>query len=160
MNDSTLLRISGAAAVIGGVLRIASTFAGALGEHNAQLLYFVIDLFLLTGLAGIYLSQRGLLGVTGLAGSSIAALGIMMIRSSALFGGYQIGAAVTIIGFAVLGVAMLGARTAKIAPLLWLGSLALGIAGDVLSMNLLGLLAATAFAAGFICAGLAVYRSA
>lgn len=160
MTDRTLLRISGAAAVIGGVLRIAGTFASALGEHEAQLFYFATDLFLLTGLAGIYLSQRGSLGITGLAGTAIAALGILMIRSSALFGGYQIGAAVTIIGFAVLGVAMLGARTAKIAPLLWIGALALGIAGDVLDMNLLGLLAGIAFGAGFACAGLTLYRSA
>ncbi len=106
MSDGTLLRISAAAAMIGGVLRIGGTFAGGLSEHDAQLFYFVTDLFLLAGLTGIYLSQRGSLGIIGFGGFAIAVFGILMIRSGALFGGYGIGAAIAIIGFAVLGVAM------------------------------------------------------
>ncbi len=160
MSDTNLLRISALAAMAGGLLRIAGTFAAQLGAHDAQLIYFATDVLLVAGLLGIYLSRRGVLGAMGFAGFAVALFGILMIRSAELFGGYAMGAAITITGFVVLGIAMLLARMEKTAPILWIASLVLGIAGSALKLDVPAALAGVAFGAGFALAGWTLYRRA
>ena len=59
MRDETLMRLSGAAAVAGGLLRAANAFSGnILTNHTLQLLYFATDVLLIFGLAGVYLQAR------------------------------------------------------------------------------------------------------
>jgi len=155
MRDATLPRISGLCAIAGGLLRAANTFAaGAVDPHTLQLLYFAIDVLLVFGLMGIYLGARQKLGLAGLAGFAVSVIGLLIVRSGALFGGYQTGAAVVLTGTVLLGIAMLLHTKARTAPLLWLSSLALGIASIAAPrIFLTTALAGVAYGAGFAAAG-------
>ena len=48
MRLSTLVRVGGAAAILAGVLRAASSFASGGSEVERQALYFIVDLLLRT----------------------------------------------------------------------------------------------------------------
>lgn len=160
MDEQSLFKLSAITAMAGGVLRIAGAFASILTAQQAELLYFLTDLFLLLGLSGIYLSQRHVLGWAGYLGALIAFCGLLMIRSADLFGGYATGAAISIAGFSLMGVAMLRARSDVAAAVLWIAALGLGIAGAVFNMGILAMLAGIAFGAGFAWAGWMLYRRA
>jgi len=125
------LRLSAAAAILGGGLRVADAFLDKSDIHLQQLAYFVTDTMLILGLCGIYLSRSNRLGLAGLLGFATSITGIVMVRS---FGprGYLIGASVTLLGVVVTGVTML-ARTAfsRSASILWIVSLTLDLIGLV-----------------------------
>lgn len=145
-------------AFAGGLLRIADSFAvNVLPAAALPALYLATDIFLLAGMAGIWWQRRQTLGIAGAAGLVIFACGIVMIRASA-FGvvGYQLGATVALLGFASYSVETLIRRSAAPwAPLLWLLSLALGIAGVAgLAPQSLILAAGVVFGAGFVAAGI------
>ena len=53
MRQSTLVRLGGAAAILAGVLRAASSFAAGESEIERQALYFIVDLLLLLGVSAI-----------------------------------------------------------------------------------------------------------
>jgi hypothetical protein len=155
-----LVRVLGIAAIIGGALRIIDSFTvGVLSPDTLSLLYFVTDVFLLLGIAGIYWSRRATLGIAGTVGAAIFALGIMGIRIAAYTmpgaNGYQLGAAVALIGLGVLSADELLRRSGALAPpILWLAALIFGIAGALgLMVPLMTIAAGVAFGAGFIAAG-------
>lgn len=156
-STTPLLRLSGWAAVAGGVLRIADTFTtGALPPTTLTLLYFATDILLLTGIAGVWVKQRRELGLTGNISLAVFVIGILMIRASA-FGvlGYQPGAAVALIGMALYSADTLIKRSTPMwAPLLWLLSLAAGIA-SVAGYQPFAMfaLAGILFGLGFVAAG-------
>src|SRR6267142_917167 len=155
MTRDTLLRLSAAAAILGGGLRVVDAFLDKADIHLQQLAYFVTDTMLIFGLCGIYLSRSNRLGLAGLLGFATSITGIVMVRS---FGprGYLIGASVTLLGVVVTGVTML-ARTAssRSAPILWIVSLALGLIGLVpFGANWSFALAGVTFGLGFIAAGI------
>lgn len=162
-STTPLLRLSGWAAVAGGVLRIADTFTtSALPPNTLMLLYFATDVLLLTGIAGVWVKQRRELGLTGNISLAVFVIGILMIRASA-FGmlGYQPGAAVALIGMALYSVDALIKRSTPVwAPLLWLLSLAAGIA-SVVGYQPVAMFAAAgvAFGLGFVAAGWAVLKN-
>ena len=161
-NTTTLLRLSGWAAVAGGVLRIADTFTtGALPQNTLMLVYFATDILLLTGIAGVWARQRRALGLTGNISLAVFVIGILMIRATA-FGvlGYQPGAAVALIGMALYSVDALVKRSTPVwAPLLWLVSLAAGIV-SVVGYQPAAMFAAAgvAFGLGFVAAGATVLK--
>ena len=64
---STLVRVGGAAAMLAGVLRVASSFASGASEVERQALYFMVDLLLLLGTFAV-----GRWGAAGLLGVSAA----------------------------------------------------------------------------------------
>lgn len=154
------MRVLGIAAIAGGVLRIVDSFtAGVLSPQILSLLYFITDVLLLLGIAGIYWSRRATLGVAGIAGSVIFALGIVWIRFSAYAmpgpNGYQLGAAIALLGLGILSVDELLRRGGvRAAPILWLAALLFGIAGALgLMVPLMTVAAGVAFGAGFVMAG-------
>ena len=167
MNDRFRLRLSGAAAIAGGVLRIADCFTeGALSPHTVQIGYWLTDVLLLLGLLGIYLGRRDALGWIGLTSFVTCLVGILTIRSTGLFGAsnYMIGATALLVGLSILSVRMLAGtgrprRAAQFAPVCWLISLALGIAvlvapGFTWSTTLAGI----SFGLGFVLAGLGLVQ--
>jgi hypothetical protein len=150
-------RLSGVAAVAGGVLRIANSFtSGAFDVRTRDFAYFVTDVMLLFGFLGIYLPRRALLGRVGLAGFVSGVVGILIIRSSTSFGpnGYVLGAGLLVIGLSAQSVVML-ARTGlpKLPPVLWLTSLLLAMAGALGGLAWSTALAGVSFGAAFVVAG-------
>jgi hypothetical protein len=156
-DERSASRLSGAAAVAGGILRIANSFtAGAFDARTRELGYFVTDVLLLFGFLGIYLPRRALLGRVGLAGFVCGVVGILIIRSSTSFGpnGYVIGAGLLLVGLSAQSGVML-ARTdlPKLPPILWLTSLVLAVAGALGGLPSATVLAGVPFGAGFVLAG-------
>ena len=79
-----LIRTFGIAAIIGGLLRVADSFTTqSFSAGTLAALYFTTDLFLLLGMAGIYLCRRTTIGVAGTLGAAIFTLGIVLVRVSA-----------------------------------------------------------------------------
>jgi hypothetical protein len=165
MDDAVLVRLSGAAALIGGTLRIADAFIShAFAGPIVQLIYFATDLFLLFGLAGIYLRRSRSVGMGGFAGLVVTVLGILIVRSSTVLfasAGYAIGAGVTLVGLAVLSVFILLRRAGSpLAPLLWLAAVVLGLAGaSAAAPYWIASLAGIVFGAGFVAAGIELMRA-
>jgi len=152
------VRILGGAAIAGGVLRIMDSFTlGVLSPGTLSLLYFVTDVLLLLGIAGIYWSRRTTIGIAGTIGAAIFALGIVWIRIDAFTGAnvYQLGAAVALLGLAVLsGEELLRRRDIVAAPVLWLAAFLFGIVGTLgLMVPVMTIAAGVAFGAGFVVAG-------
>ena len=145
------LRLSGAAAIAGGVLRIADSFTvHALPPATLAMLYFVTDVLLLAGIASIWWQRRRSLSI------AVFVIGILMIRASAFgIGGYQLGAAVALLGLAGYSLMTLYRRSgAPWAPVAWLIALGFGIAGTLgFEPALMTAAAGIAFGAGFIAAG-------
>jgi len=71
-----LIRIGAIAALVGGTLRFGSSFIPWVeGSVSLETLYFVTDVALLFGLFAIYLARAVRLGLLGLVGFAIAAVG-------------------------------------------------------------------------------------
>ena len=169
MSDDTIVqrvsmpavaRVLAFCAIAGGLLRIADSFAANyLPADTLPALYLATDIFLLSGMAGFWWRRRRMLGIAGTAGLAIFVAGILMIRASA-FGvvGYQLGATVALLGFASYSIETLIRRSAAPwAPLLWLLSLALGIAGVAgIAPQSMILAAGMVFGAGFVAAGVEI----
>jgi hypothetical protein len=160
---NTILRAGGLAAVAGGVLRAIDTFvAEVLPQGPLATLYFVTDMFLLAGVAGLWWKRRATLGIAGAAGLAIFVLGILAVRASALgVGSYQLGATIALLGLALYSVeTLITHRAAVWAPVAWLVSLAAGIAATLgLQPVALTALAGVAFGVGFVAAGAETSRS-
>jgi hypothetical protein len=155
-----LLRVLGIAAIAGGVLRILDSFtAESFSPRTLALLYLITDVLLLFGIAGVYWSRRTTLGIAGVAGVAVFAFGILWIRFSAFtmagISGYRLGAAISLIGLAVLSAEeLLRGRGADSAPIFWLAALLFAVAGALgLMVSLTTIAAGVAFGAGFIMAG-------
>ena len=128
MNDRTLLRLAGAAAVLAGAIRIAVSFMPWGHTVMDELVASTIDVLLLFGLMGIYLAQRAALGWFGLAAFALAETGIASIigPDTVSFGidTYQAGVAAISIGLAWLSVVMLLKRAGPAAAAVcWIASL-------------------------------------
>lgn len=134
VTHSTLFRFAGAAAALGGALRIAAAHIPYVANDDSlEWLYLVIDLGLLYGLFGIYLAQAPRLGWCGLAGFIVAATGVaVIVGPDGTLSGLSIyftGVLLISVGLAILSVAMLLARTAIVVPLVWLSSTLIGAVG-------------------------------
>jgi hypothetical protein len=162
--DTTTHRLLAAGAIAGGLLRVANAFTtGVLSAQALQFSYALTDLLMLVGLAGILLTWRGELERLGYIGVGIAAIGLTVIRgtgfTSIAMQGYMIGAAIAVIGVAVLGADMLWRRIGNaLAPIFWIASFGLAVAGAFGGWAALQALAGIAFGAGFVFAGIDVLR--
>jgi hypothetical protein len=161
MKDATLFQLSGFSAIAGGVLRVANaSLAGALPSNALQFIYFATDVLLIFGLIGIYLAARAQIGWAGLAGVVAAIIGLLMVRSGDLFGGYQTGAAVSLLGTALLGLAMFAGRQARTAALLWLASLAFALVSVVVpGLGLAAIVAGALYGLGVALAGITTAKT-
>jgi hypothetical protein len=159
-----VLRACALSAVAGGLLRIVDSFTGAvLPAQTLAVLYFVTDVFLLAGIAGVWWRRRPALGWAAMAGLTVFVFGILAIRVS-VFGalganGYQLGATLALLGLAAYAIeTLLRRNAAPWAPTLWLISLAFGIAGATgLAAEAMTVAAGVAFGAGFVAAGVETF---
>lgn len=157
-----LFRAGGVSAVLGGLLRIVDTFTTeVLPQGTLAVLYFVTDMLLLAGVTSLWFKRRPMLGFAGTAGLAIFVFGILTIRASAFgIGSYQLGATIALLGLAIYSLETLLRRNAAVlAPVLWLVSLAAGIAATAgLAPLPMMAVAGVAFGAGFVAAGWQVLR--
>jgi hypothetical protein len=134
---STLVRAGGAAAILAGVLRAASSFASGADEVERQALYFIIDLLLLLGAFAAYAQHHDAVGGWGAAGFLTTVVGILLVRSSRAVPGldlYPAGALSVAIGWVLLSLAWW--RTAKgpaFVPVLFVLSFVTGLVGQAVS---------------------------
>jgi hypothetical protein len=159
--ESVLLKLAGAAAVAGGLLRIVNAFAAhTLDPHALALIYLATDDLLLLGLIGWYAPRASGLGASGAAGFAGAVTGFLTIRSAAMFPGYgyPMGAALLLAGLVVMSARELLRRKPPSLPAwFWLASFACAML-SILATPLV-MASAILFSAGFICAGLRMLKS-
>lgn len=161
MNYATLYRLSGAAAVAGGLLRIASSFPITHDAISLEWLYTGIDILLLMGLMGIYLARAEKLGFLGLAsfGVAVAALSFIGGPDADPFGfsTYEQGAAALAIALVGLSMAWVRVGEKPLWPALcWFSSVVVvGLFGFIQPLAAFGMPAAgVLFGLGFVLAGL------
>jgi hypothetical protein len=172
-----VVRALGVAAIAGGVLRVISSFTThSFSPATLAALYFVTDVLLLLGIAGLYWSLHSKLSVTGVVGLAIFVVGIVLIRISAgvfvvlksvAIGtldamGYQIGAAIALLGLAIFSAEELLRRDrTNAAAILWLAAFLFAVVGVLGVMTAIMTIAAgVAFGAGFVMAGRRVLLAA
>jgi len=160
MNTQQLFALSGAAAISGGLLRIFSAFAVIGDPVTLEWLYTAIDVLLLFGLMGIYLSRAERLGFLGLAsfGVAVAALSFIGGPDADVFGfsTYEQGAAALAIAMVGLSIAWLQRGERPLwAPACWFGSvICVGLFNFIPPISQYGFpLAGALFGLGFVLAG-------
>lgn len=166
MNSETLFKLSGVAAILGGLARIFSAFPLVQDDVTREWLYTAIDILLVFGLIGIYLARASRLGVFGVTAFALAMAGFSFIGGPDAdvfgFSTYQEGAAVIAISMVALSIAWLRIKERPLAaPLCWIGSvIAVGVFNLLPApMPAYGFAAAGAlFGAGFVFAGLPLLR--
>jgi hypothetical protein len=135
MRSDILLRLSGAAAILGGLLRAASALPLPLDRTGQEALWTIVDVLLSLGLIGIYLARAERLGFLGLASFVVAMAALSFIGGPDAnvfgFSTYEQGAAALAIALLGLSLAWLRAGARPLAPpLLWFGSvIAAGLLG-------------------------------
>lgn len=106
MSRAALIRAGGMAAIVGGVLRAAASFAPGVGSDvEQQVLYLVVDIFLLLGLLGFYELRHQDVGRTGALGFLLSLFGLVVVRSSRSVPGldlYPVGALALVGGLIAL----------------------------------------------------------
>lgn len=160
-----LFKLSGLAAILGGLGRMAAALPLPLDPVALEWLYTTIDILFVLGLTGIYLIRAEALGFLGLTAFTVAMAALSFIGGPDAdpfgFSTYQEGAAALAIALVGLSIAWLRTGQRPLAPpLLWFASV---VAAGVLSM-----LPATApygftvagflFGAAFVAAGLDLAR--
>lgn len=165
MDERSLLRALGVAAIVGGVLRIGSAFVP--WEPNVlvlELLYFVIDAMLLFGLMGAYLAARARIGVFGFVAFAIAEIGIAAIvgpdTTAFSVDIYQIAVLVITAGLTLFAIQLLVTRAGPWwAPGCWIASTVVGVGATAGGAPGLGFMAGgVLFGLGFVAAGVAMLR--
>ena len=136
MSRATLVRAGAVAAIIGGVLRAAASFAPSVGSDvELQLLYFVVDVFLLLGVLGFYELRHEDIGRTGALGFVLALVGLAVVRSSRAIAGvdlYAVGALTFVSGLMALCVSAWRVKTLAVwVPVAFLASTLAGLVGTV-----------------------------
>lgn len=165
MNYATLYRLSGVAAIAGGLLRIFSAVAQIGDQVTLEWLYTAIDVLLLFGLIGIYLSRTERLGFLGLAsfGVAVASLSFIGGPDADVFGfsTYEQGAAALAIAMVGLSIAWLQRGEQPLwAPACWFGSvICVGMLNFIPAMSQYGFtVAGILFGLGFALAGWTLVR--
>ena len=168
MRAVTLGRVGAVAAIIAGLVRAALIIAplSSLGAAELETLYLAIDLAILLALFGIAVRLSDRLGLLGVLGLILAAIGLLVIRTGerSLFeaAAYPSGSALLAIGLAIAAAPLLRTGgTGRIAAILFIASPAIAILGSALGLAALASTLATAvFSAGLIAIGLTLLRRA
>lgn len=166
MQKDALFKLSGLAAILGGMLDIFRVFPILTDPIAREWLYTAIDILLVFGLIGVYLLRAEKLALLGLASFTVTMAGLSFIGGpdADTFGfstGEQ-GMAVIAIGMVGFSIAWLRASEKPIAPpLCWFGSVVAAGALGMLPAPFpdYALKAATIlFGAGFMLAGVQLIR--
>lgn len=163
-----LYRLASAAAVLGGAARIFASFSFVGDPVTLEWLYTGIDVLLTFGLIGVYLDRAPRLGFLGLASFGVAIAALSFIggpdADTLGFSTYEQGA--TTLAIAMVGLSIAWVREGEgpwTAPICWFGSVvAAGALSLIPGMNqasgLPMLIAGVLFGAGFVSAGVDLYR--
>jgi hypothetical protein len=160
---STLVRVGGAAAILAGVLRAASSFVSGGSEVERQALYFLVDLLLLLGTFAAYARNHEAVGRWGAAGFLTTVAGTLLVRSSRAVPDldlYPAGALSVAIGWVLLSGAWW--RTAEgpaLVPVLFVLSIVTGLVGQIVSRASLFVASGVIFGAAIAGAGWQVLLS-
>ena len=124
MTPQRLFALGAAAAISGGVLRIAAAFIPYAPDSAVlEAFYAVIDLLLLSGVTAIYLRESGRIGWPGLTAFGVAFAGLASLvgPDKTAFGidWYQAGAMAAALGTAGLGLTLIASRRAILASIAW-----------------------------------------
>lgn len=167
MTYTVLYRLAGMAAILGGLLRIGSSFGLTQDAITLEWVYTTTDILLLMGLIGIYLRRAERLGFLGLTsfGVGVAALSFIGGPDADPFGfsTYEQGAYTLAIALIGLSLAWLRVGEKPIAPTLcWIGSVvAVGLFNLLSPLSAYGFTAAgVLFGLGFVLAGIPLVRRA
>ncbi len=166
MSRAVLIRAGGMAALVGGVLRAAASFAPSVGsDSERQLLYLVVDMFLLLGLLGFYELRHQDVGRTGALGFLLALFGLVVVRSSRVIPGldlYPMGALAFVGGLiALCGSAWRVKMLAVWIPMTFVVSTLVGLVGTVAdNSGWLFVLSGVLFGAAFAGLGRGVWSAA
>jgi hypothetical protein len=131
------VRLSAQAAIVGGLLRIASSFAPVLIRSNLarQSLYFAIDVCLTVGLAGFWWQSSKDFGRRGVIGLAMFVAGIATVRASAFISAvdvYPAGALITAGGAILVSASAWAAhKLPRWVPLAFALSTLLGVVASV-----------------------------
>jgi hypothetical protein len=162
---AALYRLSGAAAIIGGLLRIGAAFPILSDPAAVEWLYTTIDVLLLFGLIGIYLVRAERLGFLGLTGFAVGVAALSFIGGPDAdpfgFSTYEQGAAALAIAMLGLSIAWLRARERPLAPplLFFASAIAAGVLNLIPGLGAYGLpLAGALFGAAFAAAGFYLWK--
>jgi hypothetical protein len=161
-----LLKVFGAGSVIGGLLRVVSSFVTTADDQSLlELLYIATDLCLILGLVGIYVIHRETLPAYGHIGFIIALCGLSFITGPEAeiygMGAYQIGTPVIGTGIFLLALSQLRrASYPDAAPTLLLASIALGgVAMAIPQYPIIFAVCGVLFGLGFILNGVYICRN-
>lgn len=167
MNKDALLRLGGAAAIVGGALRIAAAFPLGVDTVTLEWLYTAIDVLLLFGLMAVYLDRAERLGFLGLAsfGVAVAALSFIGGPDADPFGfsTYEQGAAALAIAMVGMSIAWARGGEKPLWPALcWFASvICVGLLSWIAPIAEYGMpLAGILFGLGFVLAGWPLLRRA
>lgn len=153
MNSANLVRWSGIAAILAGLLGIAVSFFDENTPSVFAWVYIISNLLTILALIGIYLYQKDEAGLLGLIGFGVAMLGNLMLFIEGL---YMVAGAVYAIGLIVLGIGALKAgKFPRWVPILWIVAPLIGSPGFFSESltNLFFFLGAVVYGLGFIGAG-------
>ena len=158
VNFDFLMKLGGGAAIVGGALRVASSFIPYTPETWwLELTYAIIDYSLLVGILAIYLRFANQLGVLGLLTVCVITIGVSSIvgPDAEMFGVnfYQLGAGVILSGLAALSAQLLVRGLARVESGLWIVSFLLSIGVAFFGTQTLANLAGVLFGLGFVVSG-------
>ncbi len=162
MSSANLIRWSGLAATIAGILRSVSSFAPNVVAGDAiALLYLVTDIFLLFGMMGLYGFQHQESGAWGFGGFLLTIVGLAIIRTGAITGLslYPIGAVIFAIGLSALAIgSWIAGKFPRWVSIAWLVSTVIGFVGYFApGLNFLFVISGVLFGVSFASAGLKVW---
>lgn len=165
MSTGALIRAGGMAAIVGGVLRGVASFAPSVGSDiERQLLYLVVDMFLLLGLLGFYELRHQDVGRTGALGFLLALLGLLVVRSSRVIPGldlYSVGAMAFVGGLIGLCGRAWSVKTLAVwVPAAFVVSTLVGLVGTVADHSEWLVLSGVVFGAAFAGLGREVWSAA
>lgn len=114
MPITTIIKLAGLAAILGGSLRVLTSFLPPMPVVALELLYLAVDLPLLLAVLGIYADQRRYTGRTAFAGFLLAVAGFALIvgpdGNLGPVAVYPVGALAISAGLCLLGAAAWPAR--------------------------------------------------
>jgi hypothetical protein len=135
MSSTALIRFSGLAAILAGLLRgIASVLPSTIPIIELEILYFFTDVFILFGLMGLYAFQHEEIGVEGFIGFLIATVGIgSIIGPDGEISGlsmYVVGASIFAVGLNLFAIGTWKAsKLPRWVPAVWILSTIIGFIG-------------------------------
>ena len=162
--STNLIRWSGLAAIIAGILRgINSLLPNSTPIAEIAFLYLLTDIFILLGMSGLYGFQYKESGLWGFFGFLGAIAGIGIIRYGAIFGVnlYSVGALIFAGGLILFAVgSWIANKLPQWVPAFWILSTIVGICGYFgPGLNLFFVISGVIFGIGFSGAGIKVWSA-